>query len=74
MMLKYTNSKPNIQASACEACDRTHTPLHTPKTLETCKKKNMSCLIKKASKPLLSIYYKYLTRKSCVFVISLVQW
>ena len=28
------------QASAYEACDRTHTPPHTPETLETCKKKH----------------------------------
>ena len=28
------------QASAYEACDRTRTSLHTPKTLETCKKKH----------------------------------
>ena len=27
------------QASAYEAWDRTRTPLHTPKTLETCKRK-----------------------------------
>ena len=32
------------KASAYEACDRTRTPPHTPKTLETCKK-----MIKKAS-------------------------
>ena len=30
----------NLQASAYEVCDRTCTPLHTPKTLETCKKKH----------------------------------
>ena len=29
------------QASAYEACDRTRTPLHMPKTLETCKKKHV---------------------------------
>ena len=39
-----------LQASAYEACDRTRTPLHTPKTLETCKKKSTPCLIRKASR------------------------
>ena len=29
-----------FQASAYEACDCTHMPLHTSKTLETCKKKH----------------------------------
>ena len=41
------------QASAYEACDCMHTPLHTPKMLETpclIKKKSMPCLIKKASR------------------------
>ena len=37
------------QALACEACDHTGTPPHTPKTLETCKK-STPCLIKKASR------------------------
>ena len=37
------------QASAYEARDRTRTPLHTPKTLETCKK-STPCLIQKASR------------------------
>ena len=37
------------QASAYEACDCTRMPLHTSKTLETCKK-SVPCLIKKASK------------------------
>ena len=37
------------QASANEACDSTRTPLHTPKTLETCLK-STPCLIKKASR------------------------
>ena len=39
----------NDQALAYEACDRTHTPLHMPETLETCKK-SMPCLIKKPSR------------------------
>ena len=30
------------QASVYEACDRTRTPKHTPKTLEMCKK---ACLV-----------------------------
>ena len=38
-----------FQALAYEACDCTHTPLHMPKTLETCKK-STPCLIKKASR------------------------
>ena len=37
------------QAAAYEACDRTRTPLHTPKASETCKK-STPCLIKKASR------------------------
>ena len=28
------------RSPAYEACDRTRTPLHTPKTLETCKEKH----------------------------------
>ena len=36
-------------ALAYEAWNRTHTPLHMPKTLETCKK-SMPCLIRKASR------------------------
>ena len=38
-----------LQASAYEACDRMHMPLHTPETLEACKK-TMPSLIKKASR------------------------
>ena len=37
----------NKQASAHEACNRTRTSMHTPKTLEACKKIR-PCLIKKA--------------------------
>ena len=37
------------QASAYDVCDHTHVPLHTPKTLEMCKK-SMPCLIEKASR------------------------
>ena len=69
------------QALAYETCDCTQMPLHTPKTLETCKK-SMPCLIKKASRCVidrmsktknvvylsLSIKHKDLTRKSCVFI------
>ena len=29
-----------VQASVYEVCDATHMPLHTPKTLEPCKKKH----------------------------------
>ena len=29
-----------LQASTYEAYDRTHMPLHMPRTLETCKKKH----------------------------------
>ena len=60
---------------------RTRTPLQTPETLDTCKKKNTPCLIKKASRCAadrtlkqqvfylsLSIKHKDLTRKSCAFV------
>ena len=32
--------EPIAQASAYEACDCMRMPLHTPKTLETCKKKH----------------------------------
>ena len=39
----------NKQASAHEACNRTRTSMHTPKTLEACKKIR-PCLIKKASR------------------------
>ena len=38
-----------LQALAYEACHRTHTSLHTPKTLKT-RKKSMSCLTQKASR------------------------
>ena len=38
----------SLQASAYEACNHMHMPLHIPKTLEMCKK-SMPCLIKKAS-------------------------
>ena len=37
----------SLQASAYEACNHMHMPLHIPKTLEMCKK-SMPCLIKKA--------------------------
>ena len=40
----------SLQASAYEACNRTCTPLHTPKILQTGKKKSTPCLIKKASR------------------------
>ena len=39
-----------MQALAYKVCDRTRMPLHTPETLETCKKKSMPCLIKKVSR------------------------
>ena len=39
----------NKQASAHEACNRTRTSMHTPKTLEAWKKIR-PCLIKKASR------------------------
>ena len=74
------------QASAYEACIHMRTPLHPPKTPETCKKKK-ACLVwlkklwgvqqiarlKRFFYLPLSIKYKDLTRKSCVFVISFVQ-
>ena len=49
ILSNYLQKKGCKQASAYEACDRRRTPLHIPKTLEMCKK-NMSCLIKKASR------------------------
>ena len=39
----------NLQALAYKVSDCMHSPHHTPKTLEMCKK-SMSCLIKKASR------------------------
>ena len=36
-LLHYSST----QASAYEVCDHTHTPLHMPKTLETCRKKHI---------------------------------
>ena len=48
---RFSNYMNNMfQASAYEACDRTRTPLHTPKTLETCNKKSTPCLSRKASR------------------------
>ena len=38
------------QALAYQACNRRRMPLHMLKTLETCKKKSLFCLIKKASR------------------------
>ena len=39
-----------FQPSTYEARNHTCMPLHTPKTLETCKKKSTPCLIKKTSR------------------------
>ena len=75
------------QASAYEARDRTRTPLHTPKTLETCKK-STPCLIQKASrcaadrtsKTTFFIFHFLCNTKIVrenhvyLFVIWLVQW
>ena len=66
---------------------RTRTPLHTPKTLETCKKKSTPCLIQKASScaadrtsktTVFFIFHFLNTQRSyekiiCLFFISLVQ-
>ena len=70
-----------IQVSAYEACDRTRTPLHTRKRLETCKRKHAlfdSKSFKVCGKShvenksvfyfSLSIKHKDLTRESCVFI------
>ena len=72
------------QASAYETCERTRTPLHTPKTLDMLKK-STPCLIKKASRcaadrtsktTFLSftfyVTHKDFTRKSCVFICCLI--